>query len=679
MTRAPIVAQVLLDSALPQLDHLFDYRVPADLHDKIAVGQRVKVPLRVGARLSYGYVVALHDHSNFSGELSAVSEIVSDVCMLTPAVYELARVLADRSAGSASDILRLCIPARQVRVEKSYLGNRPADALGSRLGALQVPPGVSDNMPSRSALTPANSPVRLSSGEWVSGWALELAQRAARLYVSGRSAIVSVPDRHDLDQFTDALVQCLAPDEDNAVVRVDAQQSNGERYRNFLRALEASPVIVVGNRSAVYAPAFNLGAIFVWDDADAAFNEPLSPYVHTRDAALVRAEREHIELVFAAHTQSAEVRRLVNLGYLREERIDAPRRKIVLSASMSHTDERARLPAAAIQTMRQGLKNGPVLVQVATPGQAAALFCANCDSRQRCPDCAGPLQPFARDQHDATGSPLECRWCHRRFSAHSCPSCGHTKFRVSGIGASRTAAQFEALFPTIPVRVSDGTNRLTLVDSRPAIVVATRGTEPVAATGYSAVLLLDGERMLAAESLHAEEEVLRFWSNAVALSRSDAHVLLTDVSGALAKAFALGATTQWMDSLLSERKRLGYPPAVRVATVAGPDGAVEAAIRDVAELALVDRDHSAPSSTSDSVAILRFAYGSGAEVAARLRAALIRDATSRHTRAKQTVRGIPARLKLHFDDPNAFDERHRTRGSMRRSSTPEAPATDFSE
>jgi primosomal protein N' (replication factor Y) len=81
------VARVVLDSPLPQLDRLFDYRVPVEHEDACVPGVRVKVPLRTGARMSDAYVIeVVRDGAGaFPGELSAIETLVSPVPVLAPA------------------------------------------------------------------------------------------------------------------------------------------------------------------------------------------------------------------------------------------------------------------------------------------------------------------------------------------------------------------------------------------------------------------------------------------------------------------------------------------------------------------------------------------------------------------------------------------------------------------
>ncbi|MGH3706021.1 MAG: primosomal protein N', partial [Agromyces sp.] len=119
------VARVLVDSPLPQLDQLFDYAVPERLRDAAVAGVRVRVPLRSGGRIANGWLVEIASSSEFEGRLSELEDVVSEVPLLTPEVWALARAAADRAAGNAGDILRVAIPSRYVRAERAWRTAEP--------------------------------------------------------------------------------------------------------------------------------------------------------------------------------------------------------------------------------------------------------------------------------------------------------------------------------------------------------------------------------------------------------------------------------------------------------------------------------------------------------------------------------------------------------------------------
>ncbi len=656
MTGEPI-ARVLVDSPLPQLDRLFDYVIPEHLREAAVPGVRVRVPLRSAGRVADGLLVEVAPPGEYTGVLSALESVVSPVRVLTPAVWQLARRAADRAAGSASDILRLAIPGRQVRVEKAFLASTASEPFPvvsappiEGYGPAVIESAIEAN--ERLAIDAIPLVREVGDGDWVGGWAVTLAAAAASTLASGRSAILAVPDYRDQEQLDAALRAILPPER---IVRLDARQSNPDRYRAFLRCLADVPLAIIGNRSVVYAPARTLGLIALWDDGDPLHAEPLAPYVHARDAALLRQELQGCALAFVGHARSTEVERLVEVGWVRSispTPLVLP--KVVPTAQQAATDRlaaQARIPSAAWRAARTALEAGPVLVQVARPGYAPRLACADCQQTARCGRCEGPLT-----QRSATSVPA-CSWCGALAVSWRCAHCEGSTLRFVGIGATRTAEDLGRAFPGVRVIIADGERPIQHVGAEPALVIATRGAEPIAAGGYRAVLLLDGERMAARESLRVAEDCLRWWSNAVALAGGGAPSILVGIGGALATALVTWRQADFARAELADRRRLRFPPSVRVATVTGT---TEAVARAIAELPVDPADVLGPVDTGPGTVrtIVRFDYARGVELAADLRAEVIRAATSRRRppAAKGPRSAPPPPLRVRFDDVEPFLE-----------------------
>ncbi|MCR8672088.1 primosomal protein N', partial [Agrococcus sp. HG114] len=153
---------------------------------------------------------------------------------------------------------------------------------------------------------------------WIGRWAVALAGLARQALERGEQAIVVVPDHREQRQLRLALGAVVGAER---VVELDARQKNPERYRGFLRCLDGEPVVIIGPRSAVYAPAARLGLLAVWEDGDPLLAEPLAPGVHARDAALVRQAQSGCALVIAGHARSTDAERLVEVGFLEHERL----------------------------------------------------------------------------------------------------------------------------------------------------------------------------------------------------------------------------------------------------------------------------------------------------------------------------------------------------------------------
>jgi primosomal protein N' (replication factor Y) len=651
------IARVLVDSPLPQLDRLFDYRIPDNLRAGIVPGIRVRVPLRSAGRVADGYVIEIVDHGDYVGVLSDVEGIVSTVPVLSAEVAVLARRTADRAAGSAIDIVRVAVPGRQARVEKAWLVREAASPLppvvapsvaGYAEGAIEAV--IRDR--GRAAVDAVPLVTQLPSGVWVGEWAVAMSAAAAVSIAAGASAILALPDYRDQEQLEAALASVLPPER---IVRLDARQSNPDRYRAFLRCIGDDALAIVGNRSVVYAPATTLGLIAVWDDGDPLHSEPLAPYVHTRDAALLRQEQQSCALLYFGHARSTEVERLVELGWLASV---SPRPavlpKVVPTAQQASNDRlaaQARIPSTAWRAAREALEFGPVLVQVARPGYAPRLACVDCGQSARCLRCEGPLA-----QKTARSVPA-CVWCGALAVDWHCDNCGGAKLRQVGSGATRTAEDLGRAFPGVRIIIADGDHPILGVGAEPALVIATRGAEPIAAGGYRAILLLDGERMVTRESLRVAEDCLRWWSNATALAARGATTYLVGVGGALASALTTWRQADFARAELADRRRLRFPPAVRVATVTG---ALEAVAKAVATVDVPADDILGPVDTgAGSVrTIIRFDYAAGTRVASSLRAEVIRAATGRRRAIAQGGARVPIapNLRVRFDDVEPFLE-----------------------
>ena len=591
------IARVLLDSPLPHLDRPFDYLVPADLSDAAVPGVRVKV--RFGGQELAGFLMKRLASTDTTARLVNLGKVVSPVPVLSPEILGLAQSVAARCAGSVHDVLRVAVPPRVARVEKEFADRVPgagtqdeptagtADKAEEKNGPSDAPPkqGQPAGNPFRryahgprflSHLAAGHSPRAVLSslrGYGPDAWPREIAAAVEATVLSGRGAVVVVPDQKDLARVMDALQDRVPAD---TAVRLTGEDGPTPRYRSFLRLLYGDASVAVGTRSAAYAPVANLGLVCIWDDADDLHAEQRAPYQHARDVLLLRAEAAGAGMLVASHTRSTEAQRLIESGWAAP--LDAERALVRASTArvMSTADTfnlerdplaaRARIPHAAWKAAQDGLKRGPVLVQVARTGFSPALSCQDCREPARCRQCQGPLAQAGRN------SPPACRWCARPEPRWHCPHCGSFRLRASTAGAGRTAEELGRAFPSVTVVSSAGDHIRSEVPDAPALVVATPGAEPVAPSGYAAALLLDGTAMLSRQSLRAQEETLRRWLTASALVRpaSEGGVVVVTADDTA----TVGHLLRWdpagaAERELALRRELGLPPAVRYAELTG--------------------------------------------------------------------------------------------------------------
>ena len=602
------VARVLLESPLPHLDRPFDYSVPADLAEAAAPGVRVRV--RFSGQELNGYILERAAESDAGHTLVPLHKVVSPVAVLTPELKELAGRVAARYAGTVSDVLRVAIPPRVVKVEKELAA---ADADGEAPGEEQTEPVPAPaHAPGHASVqNPDGGPARTEYPAWLQyrngsaflrhlsaggspravlsalqgfgpgSWPRLIAGAVAAVRQSGRGAVVVLPDYRDLDRVQAALEELLPAGD---VARLTADDGQTPRYRSFLRVLNGTAGVAVGTRSAAYAPVRDLGLVVCWDDGDDLHIEQRSPYAHTREVLLLRAEQQGAACLLAGHARSTEAQRLVDVGWAMPVEAERPvvRSTVprVLNTADSFEQERdplariARLPGAAWRAAKEGLERGPVLVQVARSGYAPSLICDTCREPARCQACQGPLAIAGASGSSAVP---QCRWCSTPAPAWRCSHCNHTRLRRGATGVLRTAEELGRAFPGKPVVTSSGDHVKATVPDTGSLVVATVGAEPVAVGGYAAALLLDGDSLLRRENLRAGEDAVRRWFNAASLVRPAAEggiVVITADDTA-----AVGALLRWDPAGYAQRElglraELQLPPAVRVASVTGGSTAV---------------------------------------------------------------------------------------------------------
>ncbi|WP_432540361.1 primosomal protein N' [Kineococcus sp. SYSU DK002] len=569
---------MLVSSQLPHLDRPFDYLVPASMEHTAEPGRLVRVPF--AGTDAEGYVLERLAASDHTGRLARLRRVVSGLPVLTPSTLQLCRLVAAEYGGTLSDVVRLAVPGRHAGAEESVLRADPAVHepvdLGPDLHGWErhsAGPAflghVREGSSPRAVATfaPGTDPSAL----------LALAARAT--LASGRTALLVVPDHRDLDRLSAALDR-LVP---SGHVRLEADVGPAARYRAFLEALTGRARVVAGTRAAVFAPLPNLGLIAVLEDGDDSHADQRAPYPHVREVAVLRAEQTGAAALFAGWTRTAETQLLLESGWARPVlatrdvvRATAPRIAIAGTSGPDAQDPlaaAARLPSDGWRVLRQALGRGPVLVQVPRTGYVPTLACQTCREPARCPSCHGPLAvPDA-------GERATCRWCGRPATDWSCPNCHDTRLRAVVTGARRTAEELGRAFPGVDVRTSGGSHVLDAVGPGPALVIATPGAEPVAASGYAAALLLDGWALLARPDLRAAEEAYRRWTAAAALVRPAADggsvFLVADPQAAPAQALVRWDPAGFAERELAQRRELDLPPAARFAGLIGVAADVE--------------------------------------------------------------------------------------------------------
>ncbi len=230
--------------------------------------------------------------------------------------------------------------------------------------------------------------------------------------------------------------------------------TDAERQWHWQQIADGEVPVVVGARSAVFAPTPHLGLIVLDEEQEGSFKQDSVPRYHARDVALQRARMEGIPLVLGSATPSLESWHRAQQGQYRL--VELPRRVldrplpevgiIDLRARLDQRGDRGAVSRQLHQAMRMAIDaGGQVILLLNRRGFSTHIQCQACGHVVRCPECDIALT------HHRTQEIALCHYCDHEIPAPAvCPECSFTGIRYGGLGTQRLEAEVRARFPGVP-------------------------------------------------------------------------------------------------------------------------------------------------------------------------------------------------------------------------------------
>lgn len=266
----------------------------------------------------------------------------------------------------------------------------------------------------------------------------------------GRQAIVLVPEI----SLTPQTVSRFRSRFDRVAV-LHSHLSNVERHTQWREIASGRVQVVVGARSAVFAPTPHLGLIVIDEEHDASFKQNLLPRYHARDVALQRAAMEKVPVVLGSATPSLESWQRANRGEyqlaeLQNRILDRPLPDvgvIDLRAEYQSRSSRGAISRPLHQAITTTLRDqGQVILLLNRRGFSTSIQCPACGEVVKCDDCDIALT------HHREGEKAVCHYCDYQTDAPQvCPSCQFEGIRYGGLGTQRLEAEVRARFPNANV------------------------------------------------------------------------------------------------------------------------------------------------------------------------------------------------------------------------------------
>ncbi len=493
----------------------FTYLVPDSLRTKIFLGKRVAVPFGRGNRQDVGYCVELHTRTPEHPSIKSIVDVIDTVPLLSPSMLGLTewmaryyfcswgqvldavvpRAVKDSSGTRATwEIARIdassldpsTLPPKQ-RLTWETLSASPQPMLldhlcrQAKVGPTVVralvdkgwascrkvrTPTVGDQQAPVARTKPLELVVHqiqayrritqaidagvhagfLLHGITGSGKTEVYLQAIDAVVKRGREAIVLVPEISLTPQTIERFRQRF-----DSVAILHSHLSDAERHHHWRQIRDGKIQVVIGARSALFAPCPKLGIIIIDEEHESTFKQETTPRYHARDVALERGRRESIPVVLGSATPSLESWLAAQRSELHllslPERVGKMTLPKVEAIDLRQEYRKQRGMAAIGPTLSAEIRScldagGQVILLLNRRGFAPALVCPQCGHVEKCPHC-----DISLTFHKHRGQAM-CHSCDLMTPApRQCSKCGHKEIRFTGFGTERLEDEVRARFP----------------------------------------------------------------------------------------------------------------------------------------------------------------------------------------------------------------------------------------
>ncbi len=519
-----MIAEVIVDVSSAQVDKIFDYNIDDTL--KVLVGSRVVVPF--GPRRIEGYVINLKAESILpKSKIKNIIAVLDPYSVITAEMLKLTTFMKKKYNLKTVDVLRLFLPSsirkglvkpiikqmialsnnidleavlngtrknahKQIELIEFFKNNKQQDRtkLNKKFGASVVNKFVDNGILTATDYEIKRSPLGSSFGTINNDVILTTEQEDAvetilkenKTYLlhgvtgSGKTEVYMRVIAHNLKQNKTAIM--LVPEISltpqvlknfrarfgSAVALLHSGLSAGERYDEWRRIRENDAKIVIGARSAVFAPIKNVGVIIIDEEHDSSYFSETNPRYFTHDIAKFRSEYNSCPLIMGSATPSIESysKALDNEYTLLElpNRINnktMPEIEIIdmktelLNGNSSMFSRRLQLELEKVIEQKN-----QAMVFLNRRGFSSFIRCTSCGYVAKCDDCDVSLVYHRHDNQ------LKCHFCNKRYSAlTNCPTCGNSQIRQGAVGTQQIVSELKKVFPDVKILRMDNDTTTT--------------------------------------------------------------------------------------------------------------------------------------------------------------------------------------------------------------------------
>lgn len=509
-------AKVIVDIASSLVDKVFDYFFDDDQSLSYSKGTRVLVPF--GNRVIEGYVIDTSNESNLDpSKVKKIIRPLESFVSIKPEQLELASFMKEKYNIGLCDSLRLFLPSemRSGKVKdleiielylpdqekaKFYFANLKANAhaqkdailfmleqgsiaqseLNKKFGASAISKLKENHIleqrtrilrrkpykeikitpTTKVTLTPAQNNAKtqildaqkpvLLHGITGSGKTEVYMSCIDEVLKIGKSAIMLVPEI----SLTPQVLSSFRTRFGEEVALLHSGLSAGERFDEWKRILFGDAKIVIGARSAIFAPISNLGIIIIDEEHDGSYISDSNPRYNTLEVAIKRSQLANCPIVLGSATPDIEsyhkavtgIYKLVEMGERINKKPLPPISIVDMTAEIREGNPdifSKKLKDSLEKTIKEG---NQAMLFINRRGFASFLMCRNCGWVAKCDSCDVSL---VYHKHD---NALKCHYCDKRYRVFTaCPECGSQDIKQGSIGTEKVVNVLQEMFPNINI------------------------------------------------------------------------------------------------------------------------------------------------------------------------------------------------------------------------------------
>lgn len=272
-------------------------------------------------------------------------------------------------------------------------------------------------------------------------------QVIAEVLNQGKTAIMLVPEI----SLTPQMVQRFKSRFGEHVAVMHSGLSQGEKYDEWRKIERGEAEVVVGARSAIFAPIENIGVIIIDEEHEASYKQEETPRYHARDLAIWRSEYHHCPVVLGSATPSLESRARAQKNVYQRLRLTQRANQAATLPTIDVVDMRKEVENSNVSSFSMSLqeklqerleKNEQSVLLLNRRGYSSFVMCRDCGYVLPCPNCDISLTLHMDSKT------MKCHYCgHEERIPYRCPNCGQDKIRYYGTGTQKVEEELQTLLP----------------------------------------------------------------------------------------------------------------------------------------------------------------------------------------------------------------------------------------